>query len=252
VVELIEPDRLRYADLFFHVFAHVEGTRELPASVYSPRYVEWAGRCLGAAATRTLGEDAVALAGAFPTHPALASVQALARLFDDTAALVAVGSRALAELAPTSVDCAASLLHLQRLGEGAELAFCALALELPTFLLLPPPPAPPPALLTQLRALTPLAPGLATSRVGCVRSLDRCGRVWGRVIWVGHPGTELGPSVEHAAWQAAHEATVALLAEQHSELNERAVESAAVERLALAARAAGKQTEHARWFDTPR
>ncbi len=252
MVELIEPGRLRCAELFFHVFAHVEGTRELPASVYSARYIAWARQALGDPASRTLAEDATLLAGAFPTHAALAEIQVLARLFDTTAALSAVGSRSLAELAPSDVHSAGALAHLQRLGEPAELAFCALTLELPAFLELPLVAAVPPALLVELRELTPLAPRLTTAHVGCVRALDRCGRVWGREIWLGHPAAEVAPSIEHAAWQAAHEATVVAIAETRLELTERAVEAAAIEQLAQAARTAGKQREYARWLETTR
>ncbi|HEY6079263.1 MAG TPA: hypothetical protein VIW29_10695 [Polyangiaceae bacterium] len=252
MAKLLEQTRLGHAELFFHVFAHVEGTRALPASVHSPRYVDWARRQLGDPASRTLADDAAQLASAFPTHAALASIQLLARLFEDTDALAAVGSRSLSELAPDEVASASALFFLQRLGKRAELAFCALTLELPYFLRLPPPPAPPLTLAAELDALTPLAPGLAGSSVGCVRALDRCGRVWGREIWVGHPSAEVAPSVEHVAWQAAHEATVALLAASQGELKEREVEALAIEQLTLAAHAAGKRSEHTSWLETTR
>src|SRR5690349_15353645 len=76
-MQLLDPADLRAAELFFHVFAHVEGTAQLPASVHSPEYVAWARARLGDPEQRTLGEDARLLAGAFPTHTALAGVQGL-------------------------------------------------------------------------------------------------------------------------------------------------------------------------------
>src|SRR5688500_15323285 len=103
-MQLLDPAGLRAADLCFHVLAHVGGTRQLPASVYSAPYVAWVRGLLGDPEQRTLGEDARLLAGAFPTHAALAEVQVLARLFQSPERALAVGARPLSELAETDVD----------------------------------------------------------------------------------------------------------------------------------------------------
>jgi hypothetical protein len=212
--------------------------------------VAWAAGLLGDPERRTLAEDARLLAGAFPTHEALANAQALARLFVDLDRLLEVGARPLAELSPSDVDDAASLAHLQALGAAGELLFCAVALELVHFLQLPAPPAAPLELLEPLLELAPLAPRLSNAKVGCVRSLHLRGRVWGDEIWVGHPGAEVAPSLEHAAWQAAHEATVVEVATRKPELSEREKEHVALTTLAGAAQAHGKKAEHNRWLAT--
>jgi hypothetical protein len=153
------------------VLAHVEGTRQLPASVHSAEYIAWARSKLGDPARRTLAEDAHLLAGGFPSHDALAQAHALARSFSSLERLLAVGARPLAELGPADVDDPAALARSQHLGAAGELLFCAMTLELVYFLQLPAPPPAPVELLEALLELEPLAPGLSRARVGCVRSL---------------------------------------------------------------------------------
>lgn len=243
----IEPGELSGGELFFHVFAHVAETRALPASVSSARYVAWCESQLGPARTRTLADDAGMLARQFPSHAALISIQPLAKLFRATEKLARVGERSLAELGDQDVDDARALGHLQALGAGAELAFCALLLELPSFLRLAPLPAVPAPFRERLASLVAVAPGLSQARIGCIRSLYQRGRAWGDEIWVGHPAAEVAPSLEHAAWQAAHEATVVQVSREQPALGERAVEAAAVERLTRRAEAAGERAGHAAW-----
>jgi hypothetical protein len=249
-MQLLDSADLRAAELFFHVFAHVEGTGQLPASVHSSEYVAWARAQLGDPEQRTLGEDARLLAHAFPTHAALAEVQGLGRLFKSLERAEAVGARPLAELAESEVDDARALSHLRGLGAPGELAFCAFMLELIHFVQLPAPPPPPPELMVLLSSLVPLAPVLAEARVGCVRSLHLRGRVWGNEIWVGHPGAQVAPTLEHAAWQAAHEATVVAIAKRRPELAEREVEAEAAAELTRTAFAHGMQDAHRRWLET--
>ena len=249
-MQLLDPTGLRAAELCFHVLAHIAGTRQLPASVHSAPYVEWASGLLGDPQQRTLGEDARLLAGAFPTHAALAEVQALARLFRSPERALAVGARPLSELSETDVDDPAALARLRDLGAPGELAFCAFTLELVYFLQLPAPPPAPLDLLQHLLDLVPLAPGLAEARIGCVRSLHLRGRAWGSEIWVGHPDAEVAPTLALAAWQAAHEATVVAVATREPTLGERAIEAKAVAHLAQAARQHGMQSAHARWLET--
>lgn len=243
----IEPAELGGGELFFHVFAHVAETRALPASVFSARYVAWCESLLGPGRARTLADDAVMLARQFPSHPALVSIQPLAKLFRTTDKLARVGERSLAELSAPDVDDANALQHLQALGAGAELALCALLLELPSFLRLAALPAVPAPLRERLASLVAVAPGLSQAHIGCVRSLYQRGRAWGDEIWVGHPAAEVAPALEHAAWQAAHEATVVQVSREQPALGERAVESAAVERLTRMAEAAGERAGHSAW-----
>jgi hypothetical protein len=249
-VLLVDPADLRAADLFFHVFAHVAGTKQLPASVHSAEYVAWARGRLGDPAKRTLAEDARLLGDAFPTHEALAAVQVLARLFASLQRVEAMGARPLSELSASDVDDEKALSRLRGLGAPGELALCSFVLELIYFVQLPPPPPVPLELVELLTSLVPLAPGLAEARVGCVRSLHLRGRVWGNEIWVGHPGAEVAPTPEHAAWQAAHEATVVAVAKRRPELREREVEAEAAAELTRAAFAHGRHDAHRRWLET--
>src|SRR5215207_3412247 len=68
MTSFIASDELRYAELFFHVFAHVAATSSLPASVFSRRYVAWSESLLGSASARPLADDARLLATEFPSH----------------------------------------------------------------------------------------------------------------------------------------------------------------------------------------
>jgi hypothetical protein len=247
MTSFIACDELRYAELFFHVFAHVAATSPLPASVFSRGYVAWSESVLGSASARPLADDARFLAVEFSSHTALASVQSLAKLYRTTHRLSQAGARSLAELSADDVDEPRALRHLQGLGAGAELAFCALLLELPAFARLPLPPPVPEALGKRIASLVRVAPGLEQARLGCVRSLHLRGRAWGDEIWVGHPGAEIAPSIEHAAWQAAHEATVVAVSREQPGLAERTVEAEAVQRLTRHAAAAGEQDGHRAW-----
>lgn len=247
MASFIDPHDLRCAELFFHVFAHVAETAALPASVSSQRYVAWCRGVLGDASERTLADDARLLAREFQTHAALAAVQLLAKLFATTERLSEVGERSLADLTAADVDDPRALRQLLTLGAGAELAFCALLLELPAFSRLPPPPPPPPALLERLQDLVAVAPGLSSARIGCIRSLYLRGRAWGEELWIGHPAAEIAASVEHAAWQAAHEATVVAVSREQPALGERDVEAEAVQRLTRHAALAGEELGHAAW-----
>ena len=83
------------------------------------------------------------------------------------------------------------------------------------------------------------------------------------VIWVGAPDGDVGPSAEHAAWQAAHEATVAEVGdhdardrdardrdarEREARLGFDDLEHAAVALLAARADEVGLAASHARWL----
>jgi len=248
----LDPTPRPWADLVFHVLAHVHGTAGLAASVYDPRYVAFAERRLGPAAARTLAEDAAALGALAPTHEALARTQLLAWLFRDLDRPSAVVAKELGALEAADVDAPELLSALAQEARAVELLRCAAELERDLFETLGPPRFDADALAKALDRATEVAPGLALGRVACVRSLALRGRVLGDEIWVGAPDEELGVSVEHAAWQASHEATVREVGEaaRRARLgaSERDVEAASVVLLAERASAAKRAEEHSRWL----
>lgn len=164
-------------------------------------------------------------------------------------------ARALSEVTPVEVTRRDLLFELQqRDRELVEILRCAVALELPHYERLPRPRVANSAFPGLLEQVARAAPRLAACRVHCVRALCRRGRLLGQSIWVGLPGSEVGPSAEHAAIQAAHEATLAELIETASDegvpLGERELEHAAVWLLAKRCRSVGFEDPQRRWFRT--
>jgi hypothetical protein len=243
-----------WAEVVFHVLAHV--AVDVPASAWEPRYVRFAEARLGPAQRRPLGEDARALAALLPDHDGLARAQLLAWLFGDLERAERVFDRALDELAPEDVDEPTVLAHLRRapasVRRGAELLFCAAALEASHVRSLGPVVVDGEALALATRALALVAPGLRGVSLGVVRALGWRGRALGGSIWVGAPGAlGGGPSLEHVAWQAAHEAVVAEVfcaaRAPHAD-----AEHVAIVLLAERARRAGLEVAHARWLSSLR
>jgi hypothetical protein len=245
---IISEDRLAWPEAVFHVLAHAAVPAGLPSSLYSPRYVRWCAERLGPSDARELGQDAAALAAQLDSHTTLASVQALAWLFRSPEEALRCADRSLAELCADDVDRPTLLAHLRGLGAAAELLFCAACLELPGLWRLPAP-ALAPELPGALELLIPAAPGLAQARIAAVRPLGFCGRVHRGEIWLGTPLDDGLPGAEHAAMQAAHEATVSELATRtHGHLGERDVERGAIVLLAERCRDAGLAELHADWY----
>lgn len=242
-----------WADLVFHVLAHVRGTAALPASLYDARYVALVERQLGPASSRTLEEDARALAELAPTHEALAETQLLAWLFQDLGRASAVVARELGDLHPEDVDAPALVPGLLRRRAAVELLRCAAELERDSFERLAPSPWDADALEQALDEASALAPDLSSATVACIRSLALRGRVLGAEIWVGIPSEELGVSREHVVWQASHEATVWEVSRagrrSRHDVGERDVEAVAVVLLAERALRAGKGAEHRRYLE---
>ncbi|MBW2526216.1 MAG: hypothetical protein JRI23_18695, partial [Deltaproteobacteria bacterium] len=114
MAELVPTER--WPEAVFHVLAHVEGTAQLPASVFDPRYVDFVAQAVGPAADRPLGEDAGVLAASLPTHGELASAQLLAWLFATTDQAEACAERDLATLGPEDVAEPTLLQPLASLG----------------------------------------------------------------------------------------------------------------------------------------
>lgn len=235
-----------WAEAVFHVLAHVRATAHLAASAYDADYVAAIALQLGPAARRALRDDAALLGHLLSTHDALAAAQVLAWLFRSPARAAAASGLDLADLAPDQVDAPALLPALARGGPAVEILRAAAELEAPLLAALPPPEVDLGALAGALARAAPAAPHLEACAVGVLRPLGWRGRVWGREIWV-------GPApLDHAAWQAAHEATVSEVAAEMRGRGEAPahgpVEREALARMAARARAAGLTEEHRAWL----
>jgi len=236
----------------FHVLAHVASGAHLPSSLFDPAYCAFAERHLGSPVTRALGSDIEVIGRLVTDHGALAALQALAWAFHDGEQAARVREKELASLSEGDVADAAWLDALHRGGPAMEVLRAAAELEAPSFARLPPVDSDGEDLTRALAEVAPCAPHLAVLRVATVRSLRLRGRVARGVIWVGAPGREPPLSVEHAAWQACHEATVdeVGVALASGGASERTVEHAALVLLALRASDHGRAAEHARWYAT--
>jgi len=241
-----------WADLVFHVLAHVRATRAIPASVHDPAYVAAVAAELGPASERPLAADAVVLGRVLATHELLARAQLLAWLFQGLDRARAVAGVDLADLAASDVDEPSVLAELCELGPAVEVLRCACELERPLFERLAVPSFDPAPVLGALAGAAGLAPALASCRFGVVRSLRLRGRVRGREIWFGLPDLDGEPSLLHVTWQASHEATVLELLEAARlsglAVAERELEHAALVLLAERAERSGKERDHAQWF----
>ncbi len=234
-----------WPELVMHVLAHVPS--EAAASVYDARYVAYAQERLGPAGERPLGEDAAVLSRTLASHQALAQAQIVAWLFDEVADAVALADVDIGALPPAAV-CRPWLLPMaMAAGPAAELLRCAALLEQEALEALGPVRYPREALAAALEEVAPAAPRLARMDLLALRALRLRGRVLGDEIWVGAPCEALGLGAEHAAWQAAHEATVAEIAAEGG-ASERGVERIALCLLAARARAASLEQPHAAWL----
>ncbi len=235
-----------WTECVFHVLAHVEA-RGLAASCFNRVWVERAALELGLAATRPLGEDTRVIAAAAGTHDVLASVQALAWVFDSADAARSVADRELAALESDDVASLGALSIARSAGPIAEVLRAATELELPLLERLEPVSDEQLAGLAEaMAAVVPAAPSLPRFETVAARPLGLRGRTFGVSIAIGVPGIGC-PDAEHAAWQAAHEATVNELAALRDagflELERRAIAL-----LRSRARAAGLAEAHARWL----
>jgi len=241
-----------WAELVFHVLAHVRGTSSLAASVFDPRYVRWAESALGPARDRTLATDAAALAQLAPSHESLARTQVLAWLFTSLERASAVAVRPLEELEAQEVDAPELLAALLTSAAPVELLRCAAELEREAHARLPAIDVDFVGVERELSRVSSAAPGLSSTRIALVSSLGRRGRVMRGEIWVGAPCAELEVTASHVAWQAAHEATVREVADalriSDQRGSERGVEQAAVVVLAERSRSGGLAAEHETWL----
>jgi hypothetical protein len=244
-----------WAEAVVHVFAHVEGGAQLAPSLWNPAWVAFTREHIGPTDGRTLAEDARVLGALLTTHAAQVSAQFVAWLFRSAARVEAARAREIVQLDETDVD-APDLLPMMRLllkeSAAPELARAAAELEMPHVASLPAPRYDERALARALEGLVDLAPALAEARVELLRPLGIRGRVMGErgarpTVWVGTPEPSLGVSLEHAAWQAAHECVVYEVTGARIQKFED-VEREAVRLLGGRAEAAGRGAEHARWL----
>jgi hypothetical protein len=243
-----------WADLVFHVLAHVEATAALPSSLFDPVYRDFVERHSGPASARALGDDARVLGEVLRDHSELSRVQSLAGVFLDPEHAARMRGRDLTMLVAEDLTDAVFLEPAKNGGAAMEILRAAAELEAPFHARLPAASTDLDALDRALQALAACAPTLQAFRVSCLRSLRLRGRVVPGNIWVGAPGLEPPLTALHAAWQACHEATVAEVgagaAARRLALQERAVEHAAV--VLLTARAAhnGLSDDHGTWCAT--
>lgn len=241
VTELKAPSL--WTETFFHVLAHVE-SGAIASSCHSPAYARWAEQHLGAASTRSLGEDARTLAQVAATHDELARLQLLAFLFDTKERAHAASERDLADLSAADVVDADALRAANACGAPAEIVRAATELELDVVASLPPAAIDEDAIARAFERIGALAPELSRFSVEHVRALGVRGRAYRKTILVGTPGIA-GADAEHIAWQAAHEALVASVPPPRSFVD---VERAAIATLRSRARAANLGDDHARWL----
>jgi len=203
---------IRWAELVFHVLAHVRSG--VPAAVFDPTWTAFVAR--HTTGERTIDEDAGLIASVATTHDALAEVQLLAWLFEGAGRTAAVADRPLDALRPADVDAPELLpvLVASRYRAAIEVLRAAAELEVGVVAALPPAEHDPRAMDAAFARVSAAAPELLGCRIEHVRPLMLRGRARGRRIWVGVPCARLGPTVEHVAWQAAHEATVVEIAER--------------------------------------
>lgn len=243
-----------WADLVFHVLAHVEGTEALPSSVSDPAYRTFVETHLGPASERALGGDARVLGEVLRDHAELSRVQTLAGVFRDPEHAARARGRDLTRLVAGDVADESFLEAAKNGGAAMEVLRAAAELEAPYHSRLPPARTDLEAFDRALQARAVCAPLLTEFRVSCLRSLRVRGRVVPGHIWVGAPAADPPLTALHAAWQACHEATVAEVgaaaAGRNLAIDERTVEHAAL--VLMTARAAdnGLTADHDTWCAT--
>ena len=239
-----------WVSLVFHVLAHVRAS-SAAADLFSAEYVQYVADTAGPAASRPLGESVAALASIVRSHEEWVRLQHVAWLFDGLAGAQAAALIDLAALAGVERVRMPSLRALVPVSPAAELLRASALLEAPVHAALPVLAWDRTVLAVELSRACAIAPRLAVAPVHVVPALTFRGRAFGSAIWIGAPVERFRVSVEHAALQAAHEATVLEVNEAAASsgmsLAERAGEAVAVVVFAERAAAQGRAGEHAVW-----
>ena len=249
----ISPNRLRpWADLVFHVMAHVRPRGPSAASVFDPVYVAFAEKALGPASSRHLEEDARILGRIIATHESLVAVQMLAWLFPTLPAALSCAPFELGQLPPAASADPSLLPVLARHAQAAEILWASALLESEHHAALPQVECDEDGVGRALAAIEVCAPRLRSCTVAFVRALRLRGRVFRGEIWVGTPCGSLALDADHVAWQASHEASVLEVTEAANavgvSLAHPRLEHAAVVLLASRAADCGMSAQHARWL----
>lgn len=242
--------RRPFAELVFHILAHVDQTRSLPASLYDPRYVARVAEELGPATERALADDAAVLGRWVTDHLQLGRLGLLAALHRNLSDALTAATTELSALGPEHGAERRVVSALAGLEPVAELLRCAAWLEHDAWATLSRGELLADELVVELGRVARAAPALPGRPLILLSSLGLRGRALLGEIWIGEPTSALHPSPLHAAWQAAHEATVVELGALGAEVgcSEREIERGALVLLHRRARAAGLEREHAQWL----
>jgi hypothetical protein len=209
---ILSESDLRFAQLVFHVFAHVP--LDGPGNTHDRRYVAWAAGRFEAADQRLLAHDAALLARLWNADSRYDALHRFCELHQGIAGLLACADRPLAELRADEVA-DPGLLALLRELPGAELIHATFALLAPGFLrvfaeLEPTLERASVDVRVWLERLEPACPGLSRVGVELIWALGMHGRALAaHRILVGAPAEWNGCSPARQAVLAAHEHTVA-------------------------------------------
>lgn len=252
----IVTEQLDWAEVVFHVLAHLPTTARFPSSLHSPEYVAAARSALGDVEYRHLGRDIPILSRCMSSHERLATVQLLAQLHPHIGDAMKHAHSGLREIANAHVSEHKTIGALMALEPEVELLRCAALLEATHWQSWPMPSWDELAdqVAARLPALFPVAPRLERTTIRFLRVLGRRGRAWPHEIWIGTPDPKDAEALTLALWQAAHEAVVVETSERVQSdspgLGEREVEKLSVARLARRAARHGLGAEHQRWLAT--
>lgn len=240
-----------WADLVLHVLAHVQSLSRFPAALWDPAYAAFVAGATGPACERALGQDVEVLGRVIGSHEQLARLHLLACLFETPEQALASATIDLAQLTAQEGAEPRVLAALAECGPVAEVLRSAALLEVDAWRSLPDAAFPEAETSDAFDAMRGLAPRLGEFRLCVSRALGFRGRVLAGEIWLGIPGVPGGPTAAHVAWQGAHEACVAEVAERaRAVLGEREVEHVALVLLSDRARFAERVSAHQNWLST--
>lgn len=203
-----------YADLVYHVLAHVQVLG--PSSLHDERYLAWSRASLESPARRPAENDARALGVRYARAPGADLVHALPALHASVAGFCASATKALHELLPADVADAELLRALLEMDRPlVEILRCAMALSARAYarahagLVEPELRFAAEVVAPLLGEATGVMPALRHFSVELSHPLGPRGRVFGRRILVGAPVSWCDLPPPHPVLQAMHECAVA-------------------------------------------